>query len=146
MVLKTSSDWHPCGDYQALNRVTVPDRYPIPHTSFHGAPRLISLEHTIKFQLSQLMYPKQLLLHHSACLSFFAFSAYGMQPRHSNDSSTKSYMAFPSVMPILTISSLQVHPQKNIKLTSDKYYSDSVTMASLSIQQSVSSELQNSTS
>ena len=28
---KSPGDWRPCRDYYALNRSTIPDRYPVPH-------------------------------------------------------------------------------------------------------------------
>uniref|UniRef100_A0A1X7TDZ2 Uncharacterized protein n=3 Tax=Amphimedon queenslandica TaxID=400682 RepID=A0A1X7TDZ2_AMPQE len=54
---KSPGDWHPCGDYSALNGVTVADR--------------TSSEHTIRFQSLLRMFTRQPSLLHSGYISLF---------------------------------------------------------------------------
>lgn len=107
---KTHGDWHPCGDYCALNHATLPDRYLIPHiqdfsVSLHGTPyfqRLTSSGHTctIRSLWNHVTYQRQPSLPLSDSSSLFTCpSACAILHKHSSVSSIRSCMAFPSAMP-----------------------------------------------
>lgn len=55
MVPKSDGSWRPCGDYRALNKITVPDSYPIPYlTDFSMA--MANAKFFSKFDLMKAYY------------------------------------------------------------------------------------------
>ena len=117
---KSPRNWRPCGDYRALNRISEPDRYPIPHLQdllhpsmeLQCSPRSILCKHITRFWLNPQILPRLPRLLDSTSLPV-CYLAYATQPRPSNVVWIRCFTAFPMRVHTWMTSLSPVLPGKN---------------------------------
>ena len=105
------ADWHPCGDFRALNAITKPDKYPVSHiqdfsSGLHGPAVFskIDLRRISKYPSNLKIILRQPLLRLLVFLNLLACPlAYEMRVRNFNASSMKFFEDWIFAVPMSTI-------------------------------------------
>ncbi|GIY12089.1 gag pol polyprotein [Caerostris darwini] len=73
LTLKKLDDWRPCGDYRALNNVTIPDHYSLPFVTYCG-----SILHEKKIFSSIVRAYQQIPVHEAGILETAITTPFGL--------------------------------------------------------------------
>ena len=128
---KSERDWRPCGDYRALNNITTPDRYPIPHiqdfsAALHGT-KVFSTIDLVRAYHQIPVHPDDVPKTAIGISTHFSNSPFGLKnaTQTFQSSWTRCYV---DLICSLTISLSLMHPKRNINVTSDSFLNDYLTV------------------